>query len=475
MNSSAITRLRLINSIAADARNACTAESILCPSCPQSNCCQTGTNGSSGTGPTGATGPTGIAGTGTTGPTGVTGRTGPTGAPGPTGTVITTGELYGGYYGANIGDLPASPPADTFGLIGSGDLFRFNGTSWVYVSPQPTRPIYFYDTTNGNIYKTSATSPYVSTLSSDNDDYFLDCLTGNLYKSSSIGSIWVFQCSLEGPTGYTGQQGMPGSATNTGATGPTGYTGQQGVPGTAVNTGATGQTGPIGYTGETGQTGSIGMTGSTGQTGPTGEIGETGYTGDTGATGYTGYTGYTGVTGPMGLTGETGPFGYTGETGTTGTTGPTGPASSQALFLTGTGPTGAIAVNGTTDFIGYSSTTTVSANQRVFITAQCFFSNSSVANIGVYGTLVRSTTTPPTAPGSGGINLANQLNTDITPATRTTYLAIMSPVVSEDSRSMTMSYVDTPGAGTYSYAVRMQTGGDITFHQVFINLINLGA
>jgi len=525
MNSSAITRLRIINSIAADARNACTAESILCPSCPPSNCCQTGTNGgSSGTGPTGSIGPTGIAGTGTTGPAGVTGRLGPTGTPGPTGTVITTGALYGGYYGANIGNLPSSPPTNTYGLIGSGDLFKFNGVGWLYVIPQPTRPIYFYDMTTGNIYKTSVTIPYVTILSADNDDYFLDCTTGNLYKSSPTGSIWLFQCSLEGPTGYTG---IPGTAVNTGATGPFGYTGQtgqQGEPGTAVNTGSTG------YTGFTGETGPIGATGATGEvgTGPTGEIGATGATGDTGATGYTGYTGkqgetgptgYTGMagetgpigtgptgeTGPMGktgptgeigtgptgeigFTGETGPTGYTGvhgETGPTGSfgytgytgqssTGPTGPGGSQTIFLTGTGPTGAIAVNNTTTFIGYTAPITTSATERIFITSQCYFESSAGFNTAVFGTLVRSTTTPPTAPGAGGINLANLANIDIAPATLTSYLTVMSPVASADIRTLTMSFVDRPGAGTFNYSIRIQAGGNMSFHQVFINAMRVG-
>jgi len=95
--------------------------------------------------------------------------------------------------------------------------------------------------------------------------------------------------------GGTGCTGLPGSATNTGATGPTGNTGPTGLPGTAANTGATGPTGPTGNTGPTGFTGTTGQTGVTGATGPTGA------TSNTGPTGTTGITGSVGATGPLGL------------------------------------------------------------------------------------------------------------------------------------------------------------------------------
>jgi hypothetical protein len=79
--------------------------------------------------------------------------------------------------------------------------------------------------------------------------------------------------TVTGPTGSTGPTGIPGSATNTGATGytgPTGPTGPTGVAGSATNTGATGPVGPTGYTGNTGPTGVAGSATNTGATGPTG-------------------------------------------------------------------------------------------------------------------------------------------------------------------------------------------------------------
>lgn len=151
-----------------------------------------------------------------------------------------------------------------------------------------------------------------------------------------------------GPTGPTGG-GLPGTATNTGATGPRGPTGADGF---ATNTGPTGPAGP---------------TGSTGSTGPAGLDGSATNTGATGFSGPTGYTGPTGVTGPTGLTGWTGRTGATGYTGTTGYTGPTGPGSS-------------IGLKAFTIFVDYS---TQSAISRVNIPAG-LFTNPTLSSGGVF-------------------------------------------------------------------------------------------
>ncbi len=66
-----------------------------------------------------------------------------------------------------------------------------------------------------------------------------------------------------GTSGATGPQGIPGTATDTGATGPGGATGATGLPGTATNTGATGPAGAgAGATGATGPAGAPGGSGS---------------------------------------------------------------------------------------------------------------------------------------------------------------------------------------------------------------------
>jgi hypothetical protein len=129
-------------------------------------------------------------------------------------------------------------------------------------------------------------------------------------------------------TGPTGQKGLDGSSTLTGATGPmgpTGFTGPQGVDGSATSTGATGPTGQMGPTGAQGNY-IEGATGPTGQMGPTGVQGKY-IEGATGPTGLPGSATNTGATGPLGPQGPTGPEGAPGTSSNTGATGPTGPIS----------------------------------------------------------------------------------------------------------------------------------------------------
>jgi hypothetical protein len=143
------------------------------------------------------------------------------------------------------------------------------------------------------------------------------------------------------------------------------------------------------------------------------------------------------------------------------------------LYRTGTGPTGTIAVSNTTAFVGYTETITLGTNERVLVSAQCHFTSGANNNI-VAATLVRSTTTPPTAPGAGGINLATRTNTEIANATPTTYMVRASPLASGDFQYFTVNYVDLPGAGSFNYSLRVQTTAAATIYPVFVNVIRIG-
>ncbi len=127
-------------------------------------------------------------------------------------------------------------------------------------------------------------------------------------------------CSVSGPRGPVGPQGIPGPRGFNGLRGP------QGVPGPVGPQGPAGATGPQGPQGETGATGAVGPQGPAGATGPQGPQGETGATGPQGPQGPAGATGATGPQGPQGPAGATGPQGPQGETGATGAVGPQGPA-----------------------------------------------------------------------------------------------------------------------------------------------------
>ena len=136
-------------------------------------------------------------------------------------------------------------------------------------------------------------------------------------------------CSVLGPRGPVGPQGIPGPRGFNGLRGPQGVPGPVGPQGPA---GATGPQGPQGLTGATGAVGPQGPAGATGPQGPQGETGATGAVGPQGPAGATGpqgpqgETGATGAVGPQGPAGAIGPQGPQGETGATGAVGPQGPA-----------------------------------------------------------------------------------------------------------------------------------------------------
>jgi len=101
MQSSALTRLRALNALAADTQSYIAAQQVICCFCD--TICGGNCNGG-GSGGTGPTGPAGLSGTatntGATGPTGIIGPTGPagggTGATGPTGAVLIYSTIFDG-------------------------------------------------------------------------------------------------------------------------------------------------------------------------------------------------------------------------------------------------------------------------------------------------------------------------------------------------------------------------------------------
>ncbi len=139
-------------------------------------------------------------------------------------------------------------------------------------------------------------------------------------------------CSMLGPRGPVGPQGIPGPRGFNGlrgpqgVPGPVGATGPQGPQGLTGATGAVGPQGPAGATGPQGPQGETGATGAVGPQGPAGAIGPQGPQGETGATGAVGPQGPAGAIGPQGPQGETGATGAVGPQGPAGATGPQGPA-----------------------------------------------------------------------------------------------------------------------------------------------------
>ena len=247
-------------------------------------------------------------------------------------------------------------------------------------------------------------------------------------------------CSVLGPRGPVGPQGIPGPRGFNGLRGPQGVPGPVGPQGPA---GATGPQGPQGLTGATGAVGPQGPVGATGPQGPQGETGATGAVGPQGPAGATGpqgpqgETGATGAVGPQGPAGAIGPQGPQGETGATGAVGPQGPAGA-------TGPQGPAGVSYTvhaenTATESVATNTIIPISQTAQSTGGTFTVSNNAVNVPIGEYLVTfggaaSTTGATQKTITLYVNGATSNNvvydgsdTGITSAAKTVYLSFSSP------------------------------------------------
>lgn len=247
-------------------------------------------------------------------------------------------------------------------------------------------------------------------------------------------------CSVLGPRGPVGPQGIPGPRGFNGLRGP------QGVPGPVGPQGPAGATGPQGPQGETGATGAVGPQGPAGATGPqgpqgltgaTGAVGPQGPAGATGPQGPQGETGATGAVGPQGPAGAIGPQGPQGETGATGAVSPQGPAGA-------TGPQGPAGVSYTvhaenTATESVATNTIIPISQTAQSTGGTFTVSNNAVNVPIGEYLVTfggaaSTTGATQKTITLYVNGATSNNvvydgsdTGITSAAKTVYLSFSSP------------------------------------------------
>ena len=247
-------------------------------------------------------------------------------------------------------------------------------------------------------------------------------------------------CSVLGPRGPVGPQGIPGPRGFNGLRGPQGVPGPVGPQGPA---GATGPQGPQGLTGATGAVGpqgpagAIGPQGPQGETGATGAIGPQGPAGAIGPQGPQGETGATGAVGPQGPAGAIGPQGPQGETGATGAVGPQGPAGA-------TGPQGPAGVSYTvhaenTATESVATNTIIPISQTAQSTGGTFTVSNNAVNVPIGEYLVTfggaaSTTGATQKTITLYVNGATSNNvvydgsdTGITSAAKTVYLSFSSP------------------------------------------------
>jgi hypothetical protein len=128
-------------------------------------------------------------------------------------------------------------------------------------------------------------------------------------------------------------------------------------------------------------------TGLVGPTGPAGPAGADGATGPAGPAGADGATGPMGPQGPAGADGATGPMGPQGPAGADGATGPMGPAGPQGpsgvvnmLSASGSGNNPNTIAPNTWSFVGPTLSVTVTATQRVYMTASKFMGSTTGAS-----------------------------------------------------------------------------------------------
>ena len=195
-----------------------------------------------------------------------------------------------------------------------------------------------------------------------------------------------------------------------------------------------------------------------GATGPTGTVG-------TGPTGFTGVTGRTGATGPVG-------------TGPTGITGVTGPAGAQNIFEVGAGPQNGITLTGgnavflTNTVVATSATSTT----KYLILVNLHGRDSGGGDDYLLVSIGRATGTV-TPSTSNSTNLSNNTTfntTDLSVTTGTSYLmASSSNAAANGMMGVSISFVHTPGVGTFTFSVRVLSNSSISINQYYINIINI--
>ncbi|WP_113928044.1 collagen-like protein [Bacillus sp. P14.5] len=234
----------------------------------------------------------------------------------------------------------------------------------------------------------------------------------------------------KGATGPQGPQGATGPQGAKGATGTQGATGLQGMTGTR---GATGLQGAAGPQGETGPQGATGIQGARGPRGATGLQGETGLQGATGVQGSVGPRGATG------LQGATGPKGERGERGFPGITGLGTAQDATVLFE-------AISPEERAYFPLTSSSVTITSPSRVLLIGDYHFTYE----VEVGGT----------GPFSYLIGWEIQIFRNSTPIYNTysneDWVRDINPSASITlHKPVSISIVDTPPTGTYTYTIRI--------------------
>lgn len=134
------------------------------------------------------------------------------GPPGPTGSIIDCGYLYRGVSANTPENLPTPSDIGTLGLVTcTGVIYQWNGANWIVVSPQPPKPLLFFDINSNEIYTVYASTPdgcTGSTLYTCSDATLFINTDNNVIYECAGNNTWDEKCQLMSITGPQGPQGV---------------------------------------------------------------------------------------------------------------------------------------------------------------------------------------------------------------------------------------------------------------------------
>lgn len=199
-----------------------------------------------------------------------------------------------------------------------------------------------------------------------------------------------------------------------------------------------------------------------GPTGMAGPFGPTGYSFAAG-TGQTGTTGTRGAAGVQGMTGYTGPVGPTGST--------------QSLLITNIGPNSTALTANSAAFITNTALVTSSSSTAKFMIMVTMQARNASGGSDYLLTTIGRTVGNIAPTTANATNLANNIvfsTTDIDMNSVNTYMMAGS-CTSGTALGNSMTFVDTPGVGTFTYSVRTISNSALSLYQFYMNVVQVNA
>jgi hypothetical protein len=162
----------------------------------------------------------------------------------------------------------------------------------------------------------------------------------------------------------------------------------------------------------------------------------------------------------------------------TGSIGPTGSSASLTIFAAGNGPNSQTITANVPTFLTNTTvitSTSATAQYLILVNLQARGDGNSEYLLSTIGNTVGNTV--PTVANT--TNMSNNVlfsTTEIAIASGNTFLMAGSTNTNANALiGHAISYVDTPGVGTFTYSVRVLSNATITINQFYMNIIRVSA